>query len=350
MKSSDDEFDSFVNNPHDAVFRAAFRKKEVAGAFFRHWLPENIRKHMNFDTLEITDATYVDEKLRDKHSDIVYKAKMKRRTVFLYLLFEHQSSPDPVMVFRVLCYMVNLWKEYRDQHPKTKKLPMIVPLVLYHGKRKWKAPVQFREMIRGYHKNFSVYIPDFSFQLFNLADYPDEMLVLGDCLELGAMLLLFRHIFDKDFGVHLERVMKTVARIRDPQISLEFLELALRYVYNARNDGQEISRRQIEQGIACFDSEKAKETAMTIAERIKRTGEKIGEKRGKKIGVYSVYDRMLRRRFGGLTPVLERKLTEADTDILFRFGDAILDFRDLNEAEQWWEKQGTAQTGLTGNG
>ncbi len=200
----------------------------------------------------------MDEKLRDKHSDIVYRTKIKGLPAFLYILFEHQSSPDPLMVFRLLCYMVNLWKEYRDQHPKSRKLPQ-------------------------------------------------------------------------------------------PQTALEFLELVLRYVYHARNDDEDTVRKYIVQGIEYFDNEKAKEAAMTLAERIerrgekrgKKIGEKRGEKRGEKIGISSVYDRLLRKRFGGMTPVLEKRLTDADLDMLNRFGDSIPDFRNLKEAEKWWDEQGT---------
>ncbi|MGE0086922.1 MAG: hypothetical protein AB7S75_21165 [Desulfococcaceae bacterium] len=92
---------------------------------------------------------------------------------------------------------------------------------------------------------------------------------------------------------------------------------------------------------------------MTLAERIERRGKKIGEKTGEKrgekrvkkigekIGVFSVYDRLLRKRFGGLTPVLEWNLTDAEPDMLFRFGDSIMDFRDLKEAGKWWDEHGT---------
>lgn len=171
------------------------------------------------------------------------------------------------------------------------------------------------------------------------------MLLLGNCMELGAVLHLFRHIFDMDFGEHLVRIMEILSRIREPQTALEFLELVLRYVYHARNDDEDTVRKYIVQGIEYFDNEKAKEAAMTLAERIERRGEKrgkkIGEKRGEKIGISSVYNRLLRKRFGGMTPVLEKRLTDADLDMLNRFGDSIPDFRNLKEAEKWWDEQGT---------
>ncbi|MGE0082881.1 MAG: Rpn family recombination-promoting nuclease/putative transposase [Desulfococcaceae bacterium] len=70
-------FEQSVNNPHDAAFKSAFQKKDVAVSFFQNYLPEEIRRHTDFDSLEITDRSYVDEKLRDRHSDIVYRTKIK---------------------------------------------------------------------------------------------------------------------------------------------------------------------------------------------------------------------------------------------------------------------------------
>ncbi|MEZ4526181.1 MAG: Rpn family recombination-promoting nuclease/putative transposase [Desulfobacterales bacterium] len=112
MSDLQEIFEKSVNNPHNAAFTAAFRKILVARGFFESYFSENIRKHIDFDSLEITDGSYVDEKLRDKHSDIVYRTKIKGLDAFLYILFEHQSTPDPMMVFRLLCCMVNIWKEW----------------------------------------------------------------------------------------------------------------------------------------------------------------------------------------------------------------------------------------------
>jgi predicted transposase/invertase (TIGR01784 family) len=72
-----------VNNPHDAAFKSAFKKLTVAWGFFQSYLPERIRRNIDFDSLEIRDGSYVDEKLKEKHSDIVYKAKFRNSDAFL---------------------------------------------------------------------------------------------------------------------------------------------------------------------------------------------------------------------------------------------------------------------------
>jgi len=313
-------------------------------SFFRHHLPEDIRRHVDLDRLEITDGTYVDEKLRDKHSDIVYRTKIKGLTAFLYILFEHQSSPDPLMVFRLLCYMVNLWREYRDQNPKAKKLPVIIPLVLYHGPEKWNSPMTFSGMIEGHNDDLCVFIPDFTYHLYDLKKYRDENLMIGE-MELRAVLHLFRHIFDADFGDHMVRTMQILAQMTDRTKSFEFLEITLRYVYHARNDDRETVKAYIDRGISCFDSERAKEVAMTVAEQIRQEGRMQGRVEGKMEGKYSLLSVMLAERFGKVSRQIEQKLGVSDAGTLDRFGRAIFRFRDLRDAEKWWadnEKDGNA--------
>ncbi len=161
-----------VANHHDAAFKSAFQKKELAHNFFKNYLPENIIKHINLNNLELVNKSYVDEKLKERHSDIVYKTKIRGKAAFLYILFEHQSRPDFQMVFRLLCYMVNIWKEYLDQNPEAKKLPVIIPTVLYHGRTKWTSPLKFSELIENV-EEFSLYLPDFTYTLTDLGEYED---------------------------------------------------------------------------------------------------------------------------------------------------------------------------------
>ncbi len=149
MSRTDQESEKSTATPHDAAFKAAFQKKELAESFFRHYFPERIVKRIDFRHMELNNRSYVDEALKEKHSDIVYRTKIRGAMAFLYILFEHQSKPDHWIVFRLLCYMVNLWREHIEQNPKAKTLPVILPAVLYHGRRKWNCPRSLVELTGG---------------------------------------------------------------------------------------------------------------------------------------------------------------------------------------------------------
>lgn len=61
----------------------------------------------------------------------------------MYLLFEHQSSLDVEMSYRLLRYMVRIWQAHRTEHLGGHALPMILSVVLYHGAAAWTVPRTF---------------------------------------------------------------------------------------------------------------------------------------------------------------------------------------------------------------
>lgn len=335
MTDIDAEFEKETTGPHDAAFKSAFQRKEVAKSFFRRYFPKKIVDQIDFRTLAFNNRSYVDEKLREKHSDIVYRTKIKGEPAFLYILFEHQSSPDFWIVFRLLCYMVNLWREYLDQHPDAKKLPVIIPAVLYHGKKAWNTPGAFAAIVNG-GEDMARHIPDFSYDLYNLADHPDEQLLLEDGMALGVVLYLMKHIFDKDYPDKLLQAMEYLSTIDDQTVQLEFLEWALRYSYHARDDAKD----SIDRAVDVIDNANARRNAMTIAERLKQEGRQEGRREGRQEGRAAIIQRQINKRFGPMSPFLESSLQNSEADLLDRFGESLFDFKNLKDAENWWKTHG----------
>ena len=72
---------------------------------------------------------------------------------------------------------------------------------------------------------------------------------------------------------------------------------------------------------------------MTIAERLRQEG----FQKGMDFGQSQFILKLLKKRFGYLSPSLEQKLNESGVDILDRFGESIFDFESLEDAEKWWE-------------
>jgi Putative transposase, YhgA-like len=86
----------------------------------------------------------------------------------VYVLIEHQSSDDPLMVFRMLRYVTRIWDQYEREHPGTRRLPAVIPLVVCQGPDRWTSPVQALDVIDldadGKHAA-EAYLPRFGFLL-----------------------------------------------------------------------------------------------------------------------------------------------------------------------------------------
>ena len=64
-----------------------------------------------------------------------------------YVLLEHKSKVDPATPLQVAKYMLNIWARELEETRGAGKLPMILPVVFYHGSGAWTAPLSLAEMI-----------------------------------------------------------------------------------------------------------------------------------------------------------------------------------------------------------
>ena len=92
-------------------------------------------------------GSFVDEALKWRHSDVLFTAPLDGHDAFVYVLVEHQSSDDPLMAFRMLRYVTRIWDQYERDHPKARRLPAVIPLVVYQGDDHWTSPVQLLDVI-----------------------------------------------------------------------------------------------------------------------------------------------------------------------------------------------------------
>ena len=96
------------------------------------------------------------------------------------------------------------------------------------------------------------------------------------------------------------------------------------------------------QGIKHFDDEKVTEVAMTAADQMRQEGAREATmKATMKTG--GILVKQISKRFGNVSLYLKQNLMNSDLDTLDRFGESIFDFKDLKDAERWWELHGQAQ-------
>jgi hypothetical protein len=69
---------------------------------------------IDLERMRRVPTTFVQRDYRHLEADVVLHAPLRRqrgrRGVMVYILIEHQSEPDPLMAFRVLEYVVQIYK------------------------------------------------------------------------------------------------------------------------------------------------------------------------------------------------------------------------------------------------
>jgi predicted transposase YdaD len=73
------------------------------------------------------------------YSDLLYYSKTDPSTGnYLYLLTEHQSSPQKLMPLRILRYQLAIIMQHLQTHPKSTILPVVFPILFFQGQKDQK--------------------------------------------------------------------------------------------------------------------------------------------------------------------------------------------------------------------
>ncbi|MDD3272351.1 MAG: Rpn family recombination-promoting nuclease/putative transposase [Syntrophomonadaceae bacterium] len=285
-----------IQNPHDRFFKETFGKVEVAKDFLNNYLPENIIKVIDLDTLEPQKDSFINEKLQEGFSDLLFKAKINNREGYIYFLFEHKSYTSKDIAFQLLKYMVEIW-EAKSKKEKADELPVIIPLVVYHGKDGWKIGTTLGEMITGYEdlpEDIKKFTPNYEYLLYDLSRYTDDE-IKGGVINRIAIAML-RDIQGKDIkGIFevLFRAAEYLRELEDKQTGIEYFETLMKYIFNARADLTRADFNAVVNKIETTYPE-GSEVVMTLAEIFREEGMEKGIEVGAKQGKIEVAKRLIK--------------------------------------------------------
>jgi hypothetical protein len=126
--------------------------------------------------------------------------------------------------------MVRIWERARRE--KVKKLPPIIPVVVYHGRTRWCIKESFDDLFEG-PEDFRPYWPSFRYELQDLSRYSDEE-VRGELLTRASVLLL-KYAFEPTLRYKLPDIISLFAELilAGEKSALEYLYKAFRYLSSA---------------------------------------------------------------------------------------------------------------------
>jgi predicted transposase/invertase (TIGR01784 family) len=210
-----------IPNPHDALFKAVIGKPEHARGVLRAVVPPALAAALDWQSLTLRPGSFVDLALKEQHTDLLYSATWQDGGELLaYFLFEHLSAPpkDGLMAYRLLRYQVRIWEDWLAAHPKAKSLPMIIPVVLYHGVTPWSEPRLFDALLDvppGVRPAVAPYLIQFAYLLHDLSEISDDELREGAMTALAKLVAMcFKHARTRaDLLEILERWMDVVREV-----------------------------------------------------------------------------------------------------------------------------------------
>jgi len=334
-----------IQNPHDKFFKETFSNIEVAKDFISNYLPQSILDIVEINTLEPQKDSFINADLEEIFSDMLFKINIRNQEGYLYLLFEHKSYISRNIALQLLKYMIEIW-ETKANKENVRELPMIIPLVIYHGSSEWRINTNLGSMISGYDNipdDVKKYVPDYEYLLYDLSKYTDEQ-IKGE-VQLRILLSIFRDIFTKDNQVIRKSILRAAEHLRvleDKQSGIEYFETFVRYILNA---GQKLTREDINDIIEKIEATfpEGSETMMTLAEQFREEGREEGIEKGREQGreeglsnaLSKTAIRLLTKKFGILPEESSRKIKQMDVVTLEIIIDEIFEYKSLEDINKY---------------
>lgn len=141
-------------------------------------------------TLQPEKDSFIDRELKEVFSDLLFKAQINGCEGYIYFLFEHKSYVTNDIALQLLKYMLNIW-EAKYKKEKKEKLPIIIPIVVYHGKNSRHTKSTLGEMPEGYDElpdSVKRFVPNFQTLLYDFTQYTDAQ-IKGDVKQRMTVIL-----------------------------------------------------------------------------------------------------------------------------------------------------------------
>lgn len=280
--------------PSDAYFKAIFKSKEVALQLIEYTMFGTLADQLDLQTLELAPESFIDEKLRESLSDLVYTCRLRNeKKIRVCLLFEHKSNkPGRELYPQLNRYMVGIQQE--DIRQKRKNFTLTVPILFYNGKDKWK-PVPASAFYGDVPKAFVSFIPAFHFLVVNLQEKSDaEILAMQNTMLLRNIFLVMKHAWEDDFyRQHYQEVFIFVHPSMSQEMLLSLFLLTFQYVYQVSSLKEE-ELMGIAEKLPSRHKKRVKSTWEMMVEKYSKIGLEQGMQQGLEQGLEQGLDKAVK--------------------------------------------------------
>ena len=158
-------------------------------------------------------------------------------------MIENQSTVDPLMSFRVLTYMIQVWnmemKEWKSNNVPLHQryFHLILPIVLYTGNQRWESQLEMKELMK-ISSDLEIFVPKFKIFFLNLREIDPEQLVYEDN-PFGWVLRVMKseeRSID-EFKKELDLAVKKLEQMPSEKLTNweKLIYFLVMYIYNRRN-------------------------------------------------------------------------------------------------------------------
>jgi len=307
-----------VAQDNDASYKLLFSSPELVRDLVLGFIPDDWLHSLDYRTLEKMPGSYVTDDLRHRADDVVWRVKVGAEWVYLYILIEFQSKVDPWMAVRMMSYVGLLYQDLikAKQVLPQRKLPPVLPIVLYNGDAPWTAASNIAELIPKVPGLVAQFVPNMQYLLIAENQYTEASLAKMQNLAAAVMRLQRPH----NEAAVLELIDLLHGWLADKPELMRIFAIWIRAVL----------LRQSKHHLALPKVQDLKELKMTLAARFEEWAHQHKDE-GRKEGEARSLQRLLVARFGPLSSATLLQLEQASLEQIEAWFDRAITARSLGE-------------------
>ena len=133
---------------YDPIHKLLCSFPRVIADLLRGYVGGNLVPRLDFKTLDPAPTEQVSDRLERKLSDSVWRVQCDDgQWVWVYVVVEFQSRPDPGMGLRMLAYVALQYLDLQRQRGSHERVPAVLGAVLYSGEEAWVEELDTRSRI-----------------------------------------------------------------------------------------------------------------------------------------------------------------------------------------------------------
>ncbi|HYO52094.1 Rpn family recombination-promoting nuclease/putative transposase [Archangium sp.] len=328
-----------MSGPHDLFARYTFGHPERAAAELRAVLPAHVVSEVDWSSLRREPGSVVDPELRETESDLLFTARLHTgHSLLLYVLLEHQSTVDRWMALRMLRYVVRQVERWRQEHPESELLPIILPLVMYHGPEgAWTAPRRVEDLFdlpKGDEKweRWRALVPGFEYLLDDLTAEREAVLSARPGPPLARLAwLILRYGRTGALAHKLPEWTALFAQVQAAPEGAEHLVVVIRYLLWVGDEAVHEAAGQVLHSV--LNEQRAEELMRSYGEELIERGRQQGLAKGREEGLTR-----------GRAEYILRILTARGVRVDEAARQRILTCTDLATLDRWFDRSLNATT------
>lgn len=262
----------------------------------RGFVNEPWLEHVDLSSVEPLNTEYTNDGHVRRLNDIVWKLrKHDGSPLYVVVMMEFQSTAEHFMAARMnMCVGLLFDSLVRSGQIKGRKLPPVVPLVLYGGERAWNAPPELTELMEGRLPGMERYANRFSYRVVSIHHCGELDPSLGNVAD--AWFRAFRARDYEGADAALQQLIVVLEGPEHDRLRAAITKWLLEVVLAAYLPEEELSQLQGVRGLA-----EVKENMVKWSDKAMAKGEARGEARGEAKGQRQILVRLAQARFGADT-------------------------------------------------